>query len=431
MRRWLALLVAATTSLVLIALLVPLALLVRALAESSAVTQATAEAQSVAAAVGTADLAGLTLTAERTSAASGHAITVFLPDGRLAGAPAPRSAAAELAARGQSLTAETPAGLEVLVAVQGVPGGTAVVRAFLGEDDLHRGVREVWLGMLLLGLALIGVGILVADRLALALTRPMSGLARVSHRLAAGDLTARTTPGGPAEVRAVGLALDHLAGRISDLLAEERETAADISHRLRTPLTGLRLEVESLADPEEATRLGFRVDALERAVTSVITDVRRRSREQASCDAAQVVAERVRFWSVLAEDQGRTTEVDVPPGPLTVAVSAAELSACVDALLGNVFAHTPEGAAFSVRLAPAEGGGARLEIADSGPGFRLAVEDGHLLERGRSGAGSTGLGLDIARRTAEASGGSLSLGPAPTGGARITLHLAAPTSPVT
>ncbi|MGW4638720.1 sensor histidine kinase [Sphaerisporangium sp. NPDC004334] len=431
MRRWLALLVAATTSLVLIALLVPLALLVRALAESSAVTQATAEAQSVAAAVGTADLAGLTLTAERTSAASGHAITVFLPDGRLAGAPAPRSAAVELAARGQSLTAETPAGLEVLVAVQGVPGGTAVVRAFLGEDDLHRGVREVWLGMLLLGLALIGVGILVADRLALALTRPMSGLARVSHRLATGDLKARTTPGGPAEVRAVGLALDHLAGRISDLLAEERETAADISHRLRTPLTGLRLEAESLADPEEAARLGVRVDALERAVTSVITDVRRRSREQASCDAAQVVAERVRFWSVLAEDQGRITEVDVPPGPLTVAVSAAELSACVDALLGNVFAHTPEGAAFSVRLAPAEGGGARLEIADSGPGFRLAVEGGHLLERGRSGAGSTGLGLDIARRTAEASGGSLSLGSAPTGGARITLRLAAPTSPVT
>ncbi|MCW2878855.1 MAG: integral rane sensor signal transduction histidine kinase [Sphaerisporangium sp.] len=425
MRRWLALLVAATTSLVLIALLVPLALLVRALAESGAVTQATAEAQSVAASVGTAAFDGLSLTAERTSASSGHAITVFLPDGRVAGSPAPRSPAVELAARGRSLTAQTPSGLEVLVAVQGLSGGTAVVRAFLSEDDLSHGVSEVWLGMLVLGLALIGVGILVADRLALALTRPMTGLARVSHRLAAGDLVARATPGGPEEVRDVGIALNHLAGRISDLLAEERETAADISHRLRTPLTGLRLEAESLADPEEAVRLGNRVDALERAVTSVITDVRRRSQEQASCDAVAVAAERVTFWSVLAEDQGRPVGLDLPAGPLTVAVSAAELSACVDALLGNVFAHTPDGASFAVRVTPAPGG-VRLEVSDSGPGFPARPEAGDPLERGRSGAGSTGLGLDIARRTAEASGGSLLLGTAPGGGAMVVLVLGGP-----
>ncbi|WP_424535257.1 sensor histidine kinase [Sphaerisporangium viridialbum] len=446
MRRWLALLVAATTSLVLIALLVPLALLVRALAESGAVTQANSEAQSVAASVGTADPDGLALTAERTSASSGHAITVFLPGGTVVGSPASRSPAVELAARGQSLTAQTPSGLEVLAAVQGLPGGTAVVRVALGEEDLRHGVREVWIGMLVLGLALIGVGIFVADRLALALTRPMTGLARVSHRLAAGDLAARTTPGGPVEVRDVGLALNHLAGRISDLLAEERETAADISHRLRTPLTGLRLEAESLADQEEAARLGSRVDALERAVSSVITDVRRRSREHASCDAVAVVAERVTFWSVLAEDQGRPVELDLPQGPLTVAVSAAELSACVDALLGNVFAHTPEGASFTVRLTPtapqgvragpsapedvrpgpAAPGGVRIEVADSGPGFGLRTDAANPLERGLSGAGSTGLGLDIARRTAEASGGSLSLGTARGGGALVALTLGAP-----
>ncbi len=417
-------LVAATTSLVLVALLVPLGLLIRALAQSGAVTQATSEAQSVAAAVGTADLDGLTLTAERITASSGHAVTVFLPGGRTAGSPARRSPGVELASRGQSLTARTSGGgLEVLVAVQGLPGGTAVVRAYLTEADLTRGVREAWLGMLVLGLALIGVGILVADRLALALTRPMTGLARVSHRLAAGDLAARTVPGGPVEVRDVGLALNHLAGRISDLLAEERETAADISHRLRTPLTGLRLETESLSDPEEAARLGGRVDALERAVSSVIIDVRRRSQEQASCDAVAVVAERVRFWSVLAEDQGRPVDLDLPAGPLVVAAGAADLSACVDALLGNVFAHTPEGASFAVRLTPAQGGAVRLAVADAGPGFPAHAQAGDPLDRGRSGAGSTGLGLDIARRTAESSGGSLLLETAPGGGAMVVLLL--------
>ncbi|MEU8271749.1 ATP-binding protein, partial [Sphaerisporangium sp. NPDC049002] len=209
--------------------------------------------------------------------------------------------------------------------------------------------------------------------------------------------------------------------------------------------TGLRLEAESLTDPEEAARLGNRVDALERAVSSVITDVRRRSQEHASCDAVAVVAERVTFWSVLAEDQGRPVELDLPQGPLSVAVSAAELSACVDALLGNVFAHTPEGVSFTVRLtpaaagdvrpagppgdvraAPAASGGVRIEVADSGPGFGLAPEGASPLDRGLSGAGSTGLGLDIARRTAEASGGSLSLGTAPGGGAVVVLTLGAP-----
>ncbi|GAA4587207.1 HAMP domain-containing sensor histidine kinase [Planotetraspora phitsanulokensis] len=425
MRRWLALLVAATTSLVLIALLVPLGLLVRQLVESGAVSQATAEAQSVAAVVGTADAGGLALTAERTAASSGHAITVFLPGGDVVGSPVRRSPAVELAARGRSLVAETPTGAEVLVAVQGVPGGTAVVRTGLTRQDLTRGVREVWLGMLVLGLALIGVGIFVADRLALALTRPMTGLARVSHRLAGGDLAARTAVSGPPEVRDVGLALNHLAGRISDLLAEERETAADVSHRLRTPLTGLRLEVESLSDPESAARLQARVDELERAVTSVITDVRRRSRESASCDAAEVVRERVTFWAVLAEDQDRPMELELPPGALTVAVGAADLSACVDALLGNVFAHTPEGTPFGVRLTPSPGG-ARLVVADSGPGLRPASGSGDLLERGRSGAGSTGLGLDIARRTAETSGGSLLLDTTPGGGAMVILELGTP-----
>lgn len=92
----------------------------------------------------------------------------------------------------------------------------------------------------------------------------------------------------------------------------------------------------------------------------------------------------------------------------------------MDALLGNVFAHTPEGVSFSVRLEPAEGG-ALLTVADAGPGF--ATSDP--LQRGESGAGSTGLGLDIARRTAESAGGSLSLRTSSAGGAGVTLFLPA------
>ncbi|GIH73145.1 sensor histidine kinase [Sphaerimonospora thailandensis] len=418
MRRWLAALVGATTSLVLVSLLVPLALLVRSVAESEAVDAATGAAETVAVAAGSVDEEALRLTVEQVSASTGDPVTVFLGDGRTLGAPADRSPAVDLAARGRSVSALAPGGQVILMAVHGAPGGTAVVRVFLSDAALTRGVRETWTVLLILGVSLVALGILVADRLARAIVRPTTALARVSHRLAAGDLAARATPEGPPEVRAAGLALNHLAGRITDLLAEERENAADVSHRLRTPLTGLRLEAECLADPDEAARIEARVDELERAVTAVINGVRRRSRERAECDAAAVVADRVRFWSVLAEDQDRSVLLDLIPGPLTVAVSTEDLADCVDALLGNIFAHTPEGTAFSVRLSRTDGA-VLLTVSDAGPGFGAAGPP----RRGESGAGSTGLGLDIARRVAASSGGSLALGRSAMGGAEVRVNL--------
>ncbi|MFI6294323.1 sensor histidine kinase [Nonomuraea sp. NPDC050790] len=398
MRRWLGLLVAATTSVVLIALLVPMALLIRSVAENGAMARATSAAESVVVAVGTPDLE---LAVERVPAP----VSVFLPDGRVMGRQAKESDAVRLARAGRSVTAETAGGREVLVSVRSAQG-PVVIRVFVSDAELFAGVREAWLALLLLGLALVVLGIVLADRLALRVTRPVDELARVSHRLAGGDLDARAEPGGPPEVESVGLALNHLAGRIGDLLASERESVADLSHRLRTPLTGLRLDAESLRDPEEAARVGARADALERAVSALITEARGRAGGRppsASCDATAVVGDRVRFWAVLAEDQERALTVELPDRPLEVAVGAAELAACVDALLGNVFAHTPEGVAFSVRLAPHEKGAA-LTVADEGPGFPP-----ELRERGSSAAGSTGLGLDIARRTAESSGGSMTV----------------------
>jgi signal transduction histidine kinase len=244
----------------------------------------------------------------------------------------------------------------------------------------------------------------------------------VSHQLAAGRLDARARPAGTPELREVSAALNHLAGRIKELLAQEREAAADLSHRLRTPLTALRLELESLRDPEDASRAGASVDVLERAVNQVIADTRRPARAErgaGTCDAAAVVADRVRFWAVLAEDQDRRLTAPDPPGPLPVALSGEDLATCVDALLGNVFAHTPEGTGFTVSLEPRPTGRVRLVVADDGSGFGTSDP----LERGVSGAGSSGLGLDIVRRTVESSGGSLSIGRSAGGGALVELEL--------
>jgi len=223
-------------------------------------------------------------------------------------------------------------------------------------------------------------------------------------------------------LRDVATALNHLAGRIQELLEQERETLADLSHRLRTPLTALRLEAEALSVPGEATRMTARVDAVERAVSGLIRQARRRTEEPAGqCDAAAVVRDRVAFWSVLAVDTERAMTVTIAEGPLPVAVSADGLAAAVDALLGNVFAHTPDGTGFAVHLAARPGGGAELTIVDEGPG--LPGGAGDPASRGASGGTSTGLGLDIASRAAQTSGGAMRLGAGPTGGARVTLAL--------
>ncbi|MET8118291.1 HAMP domain-containing sensor histidine kinase [Micromonospora sp. NPDC005189] len=424
MRARLALLVASVSVLTLIAFLVPLALLVRTVAEDRATVRATADAQSLVPVVGTADATTIRLTVEQLAAESGRPVSVFLPDGTVLGAQTPRTPAVALAARGQSLTGESAAGREVVIAVQGRADGTGVIRIAVPQHELTAGVTRAWLVLALLGVILVLIGLLVADRLARTLVRPISDLSAVSHRLANAELDARVTPAGPAELREVAGALNHLATRIQVLLVQEREQVADLSHQLRTPLTALRLEAESLRDPDDAARITAAADGLERAVTGLIRQARwRRSptAEPVASDAAAIVADRVAFWSVLAEDTGRAVTLDLAPGPLPVGVPADDLTAAVDALLGNVFAHTPDGTPFAVRLAR-DAGEVLLTVADEGPGMPVGA-----VRRGASAAGSTGLGLDIARRAAQAGGGRLEVRTGPGGGAQVLLRLGPPT----
>ena len=141
-------------------------------------------------------------------------------------------------------------------------------------------------------------------------------------------------------------ALNRLAGRIDELLAAERESAADLSHRLRTPLTALRLDAEALPDPATATGCWPTSTRSSRGIDEVIAEARRPVREGlgAGCDAAAVVADRVRV--LVGAGRGRGPRGHRRPGRGPAAGAAwppADLGAAVDALLGNVFAHTPDG----------------------------------------------------------------------------------------
>lgn len=435
MRRRIALLVVAITTLVLVAFLIPLAMLARTVAFDRAVNSATTEAQALTSVVSTADPGTVELSVQQANSDGRFPVTVFRGDGSQLGAVAERTPAVRLAERGRSLTVDTADGVEVLVSVGDAAGGQAVIRSVVSEDELMRGVHRAWLLLALLGIALLTLSVLVADRLARSLVRPTAELATVSHRLAGGELDARARVDSPAEMRDVATALNHLAGRIRELLAEERERVADLSHRLRTPLMSLRLDAEALRDSAESERITAHVDSLQRAVTRIIEEAGKRSTSGAtatpetdSCDAVAVVTERVSFWSVLAEDTDREVRTEIAAGPLRVAVSTADLAASIDALLGNVFAHTDDGVGLEVRLF-AHGDGVRLIVDDDGAGFGALSTDTGPLRRGASGSGSSGLGLDIVRRAAANSGGVVSLDANRAGGARVTVDLGARPGP--
>jgi signal transduction histidine kinase len=271
----------------------------------------------------------------------------------------------------------------------------------------------------LLGVGLIGVATVVADRIAKSIVQPVNDLAATAESLSAGDLDARVEVGGPPEIVEVGHTLNQLAGRIDELLTAERESVADLSHRLRTPITALRLDAETVRDAEDRERLAADVADLQRAVDRLITEARRSMRDGigAMSDLTEAAKRRVAFWAVLAEDQGRHYRLDDTAGrSVFVAVAPDDLDAALDSLLGNVLAHTPEGVPFRVWVMP----DGTLVVEDEGRGFDGDPEA--LLTRGTSGANSTGLGLDIVRQIAEASGGSLELSRSPSGGARVTVR---------
>ena len=112
------------------------------------------------------------------------------------------------------------------------------------------------------------MAVVVADRLGRSMVRPVDDLAATADRMGSGDLDARVEVAGPPEVRRVGTAFNRLATQIGALLQVERETAADLSHRLRTPLTGARLNADALPDSDRKDQLVAQLDDIERVVAS-------------------------------------------------------------------------------------------------------------------------------------------------------------------
>jgi signal transduction histidine kinase len=450
-RRRLLAIVVATTTLVVVAFVLPLAGLIRSVARDRAVSAAEHDSAGLAPVLAAPSddrdvfVAQVTEGIERTDTGADDRLTVWLPDRTQLGDPTPADENAVRLARDQKLafSQRDGDGLLLYTPVVTGTGETSVVRARLPGELLERGVTRAWAALATVGVALVALAAVIADRLGRSLTREATALAGTARTLAGGDPQARVTLGATPELADAGRALNLLADRIDELRAAERGRVADLSHRLRTPLTALRLDAEAAGDDDVSAD----VDRLEAAVTELIHAAQRPLHDgplRPTCDLAAVVRERAEFWGALADDDGRTWQLDLPPAgpassPVPVALDADEAGAAIDALLGNVFGHTPDGTAYRITLTmdgtdagpatrrlrmPGGGAGAdrhgaaQLVVDDAGPGI---PDPETVLARGHSEGRSTGLGLDIARRAAEAAGGRLTIARSPLGGARVTL----------
>jgi hypothetical protein len=211
------------------------------------------------------------------------------------------------------------------------------------------------------------------------------------------------------ETAALATALAALTARFAEARSRERKLAADLSHRLRTPLTALALDAGGIGDGPAAERVKQTISSLESDVDALIRAAPS-TEGPARCDVAEVVRRRMGFWSALAQHSGRSCTVTAEP-PAVIALAEDDLAAVVDALLGNVFRYTADGTAFAVTVVR-HAGWVSLVVDDAGLGV---ADPAAALSRGVSMGGGTGLGLAISRDAVEATGGTIHVERAPPG----------------
>ncbi len=222
--------------------------------------------------------------------------------------------------------------------------GTAVVRSEVSEADLRAGRGQGLGGH---HRARSGAAAWRPGRsprgLGRRISAPLGEVAAVAHRMREGNLAERAEARGTVETVELARALNGLAERTVELLAAERAAVADLSHRLRTPVTALRLDVDAVRDEELADRLREHIGALQRTVDAIVKEARRPVRtDLGDClrRRRRRWPQRVAFWSALADDQLRAYAIELPERPVFAPLAADDLADVVDVLIDNVFAHT-------------------------------------------------------------------------------------------
>jgi signal transduction histidine kinase len=305
--------------------------------------------------------------------------------------------------------------------VVGVVGADGTASSFA----TLRGFRQL-LVVLGVGGALVAAGL--AALAGLSLTRPLMRLTEAAERIGRGDLS--TPLWRRVRKDQIGLLRDTLEEMRSSLRArdEERETLlAGIAHEIRNPLGGMELFTgllsEELAGRPEAAhvdRIRIELKTLSRVVDEFLDYARARPLQTEPCELDGLVAEVGMLVQPIAAERGITVEVSALG---TCPADREKLRRALLNLARNAVEASPDGAAVEI-TAHADGGGrAVIEILDRGPGFGPEAREKLFRPFFTTKARGTGLGLALAKKVADAHGGTLELLPREGGGTVARLAL--------
>jgi len=300
----------------------------------------------------------------------------------------------------------------------------------------------------------IAIGVLLTIAMIALLTRPLTALTRATERIRKSgfcdDLCASQFPDLDRDDEIGRLSrtfrdtFDRLkleTQRVQTTDAKRREMVASVSHDLRTPLTALmgqletiRLKGEALSDParrelleramQNAQHLRRLTDALAELARLDSPDFQAQPEPIAIGELADDVVQR---FAASAQEAGVKLEIDYPDGLPLTRVDAALVERALANLLDNALRVTPAGGQVTVRVLP-DRSGIRVEVVDTGPG--VSPEDQPRVfdrffqgSRARDQRGASGLGLAIVKRVAELHGGQAGLKSEPGHGSTFFIEL--------
>ena len=334
--------------------------------------------------------------------------------------------------------------------------GTVILARSTGSLDSD--VVKLWviLGTIAV-LAMIGAALL-AFGLARWVSRPLAGLDAAAGRLADGHLDIRAVvDSGPPELRRLATTFNTMAGRLEALVHGNRAVIADVSHQLRTPLAALRLRLDLLAadpDPDPETTGHELAGALEelarlsRLVDGLLAVARAENvvPVPAAIDVAEVARERVVAWHPVADDRGIVLEAGeagrdagraggdggreplvrgrggwAARSPVLAWMGEGHLEQVLDNLIANALDALSAGGRVTVTTT-ATTAGARISVADDGPGMSAEDRERAFLRFTTSNPNGTGLGLAIVHRLVTSNGGTAKLTETPGGGLTAVLE---------
>ncbi len=311
-------------------------------------------------------------------------------------------------------------------------GGAIIgaVRLTESAQQVADSVRRTTLGLAAIGLAGLLAGLLIAFGLAGSLSRPLTRLAGAARRLGEGDLSARAEDvRGAREIEVLGRSFDEMADRLERTVRAQREFVANASHQLRTPLTGMKLRLESATAEATDEDVRRHLEAAEREVDRLseivdrLLDMSREIEEgePTHVDLADAVARALARW----EERANRLETTLRSNgqAVTAQGNPSDLDQILDNLLDNAIAYAPGEITVESGLLD---GHAFVAVQDHGPGIphEELARVTERFYRGRAApSGGSGLGLAIARDLAEKWGGSLAVTSAVGQGTRVEVRL--------